>query len=159
MAARTIINVESPKTQSIDAIKALLSWRERAADPLPSFVEMGSGEGRLVLVLSNKRDAYYTTTARDCSCPAHVWHPGSRCKHQRRFFPEEQQTNTITKPANHGAWHGANGPVAPEEIMMVKAAASSPSFEMVDTLPEPTDRDIAYHSIKADREMWPMVEA
>jgi len=92
MSERTILNVESQKTQSIDAIKALLSWRGRAADPLPSFIEMGKGNSRLVLVLSNKRDAYYTTTARDCSCPAHNWHPGHPCKHQRKHFPEQQTT-------------------------------------------------------------------
>ena len=51
---------------------------------------MGEGDSRLVLVLSNKRDAYYTTTARECSCPAHNWHPGSRCKHQRKHFPESK---------------------------------------------------------------------
>jgi len=35
------------------------------------------------------------------------------------------------------------------------AKVSAPSFEMVDCLPDPTARDLAYHSIKTDREMWP----
>jgi len=60
-----------PITQSKEAVKALLTWRGRACDPLPEFVEMSTGEDRLVLVLSNKKDVYYTTTARACSCPAH----------------------------------------------------------------------------------------
>jgi hypothetical protein len=64
MAARTILNTANPKTQSIDAVKALLSWRGRAVDPLPEFVELSGKDGRLMLVLNNKRDAYYTTTAR-----------------------------------------------------------------------------------------------
>jgi len=89
-AERKILSVEKPQTQTVEAVKALLSWKGRAADPLPEFVEMGEGDSRLVLVLSNKKDAYYTTTARDCSCPAHNWHPNQRCKHQRKHFPESE---------------------------------------------------------------------
>ena len=118
MSARTIINQEKPQTQSLAAIKALLSWRGRASDPLPSFLEMGEGDNRLVLVLSNKKDCYYTVAGKDCSCPAHNWHPGQRCKHQRKHFPEKQ----IAKPAATepgsirpaGKWAGGmNGPVSP----------------------------------------------
>jgi len=87
---KTIINIEKPQTQTLEAVKAFLSWRGRAADPLPSFIEMGKEDSRLVLVLSNKRDAYYVTTARDCSCPAANWHPNQRCKHQRKHFPESE---------------------------------------------------------------------
>ena len=43
----------------------------------------------MVLVLSNKKDCYYVTTARECSCPARSWHPNQACKHQRRYFPEQ----------------------------------------------------------------------
>ncbi len=94
MAAKTIIDIQKPQTQTVEAVKALLAWRGRAADPLPQFVELGSGESRVVLVLSNKRDSYYTVTGSECSCPAHNWHPGQRCKHQRAHFPE---TATIQK--------------------------------------------------------------
>jgi len=76
-----------PITQSIASVKALLTWRGRACDPLPEFVEMGKGEDRLVLVLSNKKDVYYTTTARACSCPGHAYSHGSSCEHQRKYFP------------------------------------------------------------------------
>jgi len=153
MSERTILNVESPKTQSIDAIKALLSWRGRAADPLPSFVELGEGEGKVVLVLSNKRDAYYTVTARDCSCPAAIYHRGP-CKHQRKYFPQEE-TTAPTMPAaikqpNRGAWHGQNGPWIDEE-----RPTKAPSLLSVIDCHDSTDMDAAYHSIKADREMWP----
>ena len=94
MSARTIINQEKPQTQTVDAIKALLSWRGRASDPLPSFVEMGEGDNRLVLVLSNKKDAYYTCTATECSCAARNWHSNQRCKHMRRYFPETRLATT-----------------------------------------------------------------
>jgi len=89
MERRILVSAEKPQTQCVDAIKALLSWRGRASDPLPSFIEMGEGESRLVLVLSNKKDCFYVTTAKDCSCPAHNWHPGQRCKHQRKYFAEQ----------------------------------------------------------------------
>lgn len=94
MAGKTLIDIQKPTTQTLDAIKALLSWRGRASDPLPSFLEMGEGENRLVLVLSNKKDCYYVATARDCSCPAAIYHHGP-CKHQRKYFPEVKVT---TKP-------------------------------------------------------------
>jgi hypothetical protein len=73
-----------PQTQTIDAVKALLQWKKIASDPLPSEVSLDNG--RMVLVLSNKRDAYYCLTAKACSCPAATYHPGQKCKHQRKYF-------------------------------------------------------------------------
>ena len=118
MSGRTILKVENPVTQSLAAIKALLSWKGRASDPLPQFVEIGKEESRLVLILSNKRDAYYTCTARACSCPGNQFR--HNCKHQRRFFPQETARPAATtepgsiRPA--AGWIGpdgqrANGPV------------------------------------------------
>ncbi len=101
MSGRTILNQENPVTQSVAAIKALLAWKGRAGDPLPQFVELGKDEGKLVLVLSNKRDAYYCVTPKTCSCPAQTWHPGTPCKHQRRYFAEQ-----IAKPAAHAQVDG-----------------------------------------------------
>ena len=83
---------ESLKTQSAEAIKSLLTWKKVSCDPLPEFVEMGEGDNRLVLVLSNKKDAYYTVTAKSCSCPAATYHPGTRCKHQRKYFPQPKKS-------------------------------------------------------------------
>jgi hypothetical protein len=124
MAGKTLIQIEKLQTQTVAAVKSLLSWRGRASDPLPSFVELGRGDNRLVLVLSNKKDAFYTVTANDCSCPAHNWYPGQRCKHQRLYFPEE---HTTTKPAaaapNAGRWHGHNGPWIEDEARPAKAEA------------------------------------
>ena len=96
-----------PTTQSIDAIKSLLAYVGRASDPLPTDVSLENG--RLVLVLSNKKDVYYTTTTKACSCPSATYH-GGRCKHQRKYFG--------AKPASRptAGWIGpdgqrANGPV------------------------------------------------
>ena len=80
--------MESPKTQSIDAVKALLSWKGRAIDSLPEFVEIGKEDNRLILVLSNKKDFYYVVTPKTCSCPSAAYRPGKVCKHQRRYFSE-----------------------------------------------------------------------
>lgn len=150
MQRKTIINIEKPQTQCIDAVKALLSWRGRAADPLPSFIEMGEGDSRLVLVLSNKKDCFYVATARDCSCPARNWHPNGPCKHMRRYFAEQQATKRPAATApNAGRWHGHNGPWIEDE------PTKAPSLLSVIDCHDSTDMDAAYHSIKADREMWP----
>ena len=193
-ASKTILRVEKPVTQTLEAVKALLAWKGRASDPLPEFVEMGAGDNRLVLVLSNKKDAYYTTTARDCSCPARNWHPNQPCKHQRRYFPEQPtihkqsieetlreadknlhkmpyQYQRMVKAAREAAESeplemvGGHKPFRPfleddgRPTGTAKASSSPSSIPLVDTLGDPTARDLAYHSIKADREMWPMVEA
>ena len=83
-----------PQTQSIEAVKALLTWKGRAVDPLPSVVEFANEgeESRLVLVLSNKKNSYYVTTATKCSCPSQIYRGGA-CKHMRKFFAER-----IAKP-------------------------------------------------------------
>jgi hypothetical protein len=118
MSGRTILNVESPKTQTVEAVKSLLAWKHHPVNPLPCDVSLENG--RVVLVLSNKKDCFYVTTARACSCPAHNWHPGQRCKHQRKYFLEQ-----IAKPAASesgsirpaGKWAGGmDGPVDPDEL-------------------------------------------
>jgi len=110
----------------------------------------------LVLVLSNKKDCFYVTTARDCSCPARSWHPNGPCKHMRKYFPEQQRTtigSAAIKQPNHGAWHGANGPIAPEELARPAKAATAPLY--VDTTPDANPREIAYWSIQEDKVLWP----
>ena len=78
-----------PVTQSVDAVKSLLAFVGRASNPLPPDVSLDNG--RLVLILSNKKDAYYTVTATKCSCPAASYHHGP-CKHQRKYFPGPQES-------------------------------------------------------------------
>jgi hypothetical protein len=91
---KTILNVESPVTQSLAAIKNLLAYVGRASDPLPSDVILDNG--RLVLVLNNKKDAYYTCTARACSCPSATYRHNGPCKHQRKFFPQSEAAKTVS---------------------------------------------------------------
>ena len=54
------------------------------------------------------------------------------------------------KQPNRGAWHGQNGPWIDEE-----RPAKAHSLLSVIDCHDSTDMDAAYHSIKADREMWP----
>jgi hypothetical protein len=72
-------------------------------------------EGRMVLVLSNKKDSYYVVTSTKYSCPSQVYRGGS-CKHMRRFFPQEAATVIVTEAENirpEGKLSGGmNGPVA-----------------------------------------------
>jgi hypothetical protein len=77
----------SVKTQSVKSVKVLLAWKGSGSDPLPEFVEMGCEAGRLVLVLSNKKDVYYVVTPKACSCPSQTYR-GGPCKHMRRYFPQ-----------------------------------------------------------------------
>jgi len=78
-----------PISQSVDAVKVLLNWKGHPVDPLPADLSMDNR--RLVLVLSNKKDVYYTVTLTKCSCPAATYHPGP-CKHQRKYFPGPQKS-------------------------------------------------------------------
>ena len=98
MSGKTLFDDASPKTQSIDAVKALLTWRGRETDPMPQTVEFTheSGEGRLMLILSNKKDGYYTTTSSNCSCPARTYNPGQPCKHMR--YPQEARSGSPGRP-------------------------------------------------------------
>ena len=109
-----------PVTQSVDAIKSLLAYVGRASNPLPSDVSLESG--RVVLVLSNKKDAYYCTTATNCSCPSAAYGHGASCKHQRKFFPQDAKpVATVSEESSikpSAKWpSGHNGPV--EKIMGV----------------------------------------
>lgn len=116
MSGRTILKIESPTTQTVEAVKALLSWKHHPVTPLPCDVSLE--DGRLVLVLSNKKDCFYVVTARDCSCPARGWHPGQPCKHQRKYFPQIAKPAAMESESIRPAagWIGpdgrrANGPV------------------------------------------------
>ena len=110
--SKVILNIESPVTQSIDAIKSLLAYVGRASDPMPSDVSLD--DGRMVLILSNKKDCYYVVTPAKCSCPAATYHPGQTCKHQRKHFPQEQVA-AVAASGSIGPeckWPGGlNGPV------------------------------------------------
>ena len=108
MVEKTLLASGSPITQRIDAVKSLLAWKKVSSDPLPQEVSLDSG--RLVLVLSKKKDCYYVVTANGCSCPAATYHPGTRCKHSKKYFPQPEQEENI-RDSLPGWPGGLNGPV------------------------------------------------
>jgi len=112
MSGRTIFEGKSPKTQCIEAVKQLIAYHRHGQEPaeMPNFYRLS---GEMVLVLSNKKDAYYVTTPEACSCPSATYHPGQLCKHQRKYFPQPVRTLNLAdeiRPA--GRWPGDyHGPV------------------------------------------------
>lgn len=113
MTNRILLNKLAPVTQSVESVVELLNFLGKASRPLPDAVELSG----MSLVLNNKKDAYYVTSARSCSCPSAAYRPGQRCKHQRRFFPQAPQSKS-TEPEESmsirpsGKWPGGfNGPV------------------------------------------------
>ncbi len=86
MNGKTIL--AGPVTQTAAAVKQLIAYHNHGQEPeeMPDFYRL---TGDMVLVLSNKKDAYYVTTPKVCSCPAATYHPGP-CKHARKYFPESK---------------------------------------------------------------------
>jgi hypothetical protein len=80
-----LLEYVDPETQSVDAVVELLKFSGRSFNPLPEAVQLTG----MVLVLSSKKDSYYVVTPKACSCPSAYYRPGQRCKHQRKYFPED----------------------------------------------------------------------
>lgn len=161
-------------TQSTEAVKALLAFVGRASDPLPTFVEL---DGGVRLTRSKKGDAYYTTTPTDCSCKARTYNPGTPCEHmkalqagngvdasraqarayqarQRELRANRSSLRPVESIRPEGKWPGGrNGPVDPDEIKAEAAKASS-SLSAIDCH-DTTDKEAAYWSIQADKDLWP----
>ena len=113
MSRKTVIQMESPVTQSREAVKQLIAYFNHGQVPeeMPDFYRLS---GELVLVKSKKGDAYYVTSPKSCSCPAANYHPGQKCKHSQRFFPPTAKPETEQGDirATLPGWPGGhNGPV------------------------------------------------
>jgi hypothetical protein len=70
MSGRILLELSSPVTQSCEAVKQLIAYHRHGQVPkeMPDFYGLS---GEMVLVLSNKKDAYYVVTPK----PAHAWQP------------------------------------------------------------------------------------
>jgi hypothetical protein len=110
MSKVVLIEKTASLTQSVEAVVELLSFLGKPANSLPEVVDLNG----MMLVLSNKKDVFYTTTSNSCSCPSSIYRPGQRCKHQRKYFPsvnttrqgmsgvlEEHDANLSRMPANY----------------------------------------------------------
>jgi len=94
MSGKIVIETANPKTQTVDAVKALLAYMHRPAEPLPEFVEL---QDRMRLTRSKDGKGYYLTTPKNCSCPARAFNPGAPCKHMKALQAsiEEQEDESI----------------------------------------------------------------
>ena len=89
--------IASPVTQCREAVKQLIAYHNHGQEPaeMPAFYRL---TGEMVLVLNNKKDAYYVTTPKTCSCPASAYHPGQPCKHARKYFPQPKRETATEEP-------------------------------------------------------------
>lgn len=81
MSGRILVQMQTPVTQKPEAVEALAAYLNKTIEA--GVLDLGAAK----LVKSNKGDAFYTVTAKACSCPAAFYHHGP-CKHQRKYFPE-----------------------------------------------------------------------
>lgn len=113
-----LVEATAPVTQGLHAVIELLNFLGKPSNPLPDAVELSG----MVLVLNNKRDAFYATKANSCSCPSAAYRPGQSCKHQRKYFQVIDAKTQIYSESNNsikppGKWPGGfNGPVDLESI-------------------------------------------
>jgi hypothetical protein len=86
MSGRILVQMQNPVTQKPEAVEALAAYLNKPIEA--GVLDLGSA----TLVKSNKGDAFYTVTAKACSCPAMTYHPGMACKHQRKYFPQPKKS-------------------------------------------------------------------
>jgi len=110
MSGKNLLRGESPKSQSIEAVKALLSACGKHVEKMPEFYRLSED---VVLVLSAKKDCYYTTTREHgCSCPSSTYRTGLTCKHQRKYLVMKDPAPKPEPFVARGKWAGGhNGPI------------------------------------------------
>ena len=86
MSGRILVQMQNPVTQKPEAVEALAAYLNKPIEA--GVLDLGSAKQ----VKSNKGDAFYTVTAKACSCPAMTYHPGMACKHQRKYFPQPKKS-------------------------------------------------------------------
>jgi hypothetical protein len=119
MSGKILVQMESPKTQSIEAVKALLSWQGKSTEPLPAAITLDGAQ----LTRSKKGDCFYVTTATDCSCPARCFNPGTACKHMRSLL----------------AGNSREASKAQAKAYQARQRALKEQARTAPTLPEPTE--------------------
>ena len=88
MTENALEGCNGPVSQTIVSVKALLQWKKISTDPLPADVSLDNG--RLILILSNKKDVYYTCTSIKCSCPANTYNPGQHSSIRGNTFHSQR---------------------------------------------------------------------
>ncbi len=155
MVRKTLFEGKDPKTQSIEAVKQLIAYHHHGQEPaeMPPFYRLS---GEMVLVLSNKEDAYYVVAHKACSCPSATYHPGQACKHQRKYFPQPMRTLKLAdeiRPA--GKWPGGmNGPVTSRRWS--EMGSISKRFNALITWAEPQGAQDGQLAALVLRGIWPI---
>ena len=119
MSGRILVQMQTPVTQKPEAVEALAAYLNKTIET--GVLDLGAAK----LVKSNKGDAFYTVTAKACSCPAATYHPGQPCKHARKHFPQPKRE--VSAPAvdsirPEGKWHGHNGPWIEDKVRVTGEA-------------------------------------
>ena len=125
------ISIVEPVTQSVQGVTALLESLGRAVEPLPDVVDLGTAK----LVLSGKKDCYYTVTEKGkCSCPSATYRPGSTCKHIRKHFAENKRRGQTM--AETLAEHDRNLSKMPKSYQRLVRAAREEAESEEEPIPE-----------------------
>jgi hypothetical protein len=135
MSGRIIIEQSCPVTQTAAAVKSLIEFVSgKPCEELPESFAMPG----MMLVLSNKKDVFYVTTPKDCSCPARTYNPGKSCKHMRKHYPQTVRSQSMAAALEPdsirptGKWPGGhNGPVS-DLLEDMKEQGYEMSFEAED---------------------------
>lgn len=98
MSGRVLFDGVGPKSQPIDAVKAMIEFFDgKACERLPGKVQLANG---WQLTKSSKGDCYYTTSREACSCKGFQYR--CRCKHiaslagleGKKALPEQELSPT-----------------------------------------------------------------
>ena len=81
----------NPVTQTIDSVKALAKFLG-LSEGLPETIALAGGAR---LTLSSKKDCYYFTNARGCSCKAGQY--GRMCRHRKALEGSKPHGQTLAK--------------------------------------------------------------
>ena len=132
MSGRILLELSSPVTQSCEAVKQLIAYHHHGQVPkeMPDFYRLS---GEMVLVLSNKKDAYYVVTPKTCSCPAATYHPGQPCKHRSKFFgPSNPNRQSLAETLEQADKNLSKMPKSYQRMLrMAREAAETPDKEII----------------------------
>ena len=103
MAGKVLLQGNLGTTQRIDSVKALAQFLG-LGDALPPVINLANGAQ---LTLSSKKDCYYFTNSRSCSCRAGLY--WKICKHRRSLqegaslSPSEASSLAPSIPVSHSS--------------------------------------------------------
>ncbi|MCK9570998.1 hypothetical protein M0R72_18765 [Candidatus Pacearchaeota archaeon] len=119
MNGKTLI--QSPVTQTIGSGKALAQYLG-IEEALPQIISLTNGAR---LTLSTKKDCYYFTNAKGCSCRAGQF--GKECKHKRELLSSSSKAQAQAYQARQRELVAmAKGSSLPEPIEPAKRLARPP---------------------------------